>query len=217
MDLIRFSKKILEKGFRRCSICKEIKHIEAYTNNKKYYGGKSPACYECTYDNYQKFWIKQKEEIGLFYIKQYGLRKGINKFTKKIIANLKLEIEESRKPKYFLDGLEFKTNIAFANYIKKQYGHPTNQTLGRIYNGKPEEDCKLTEFEMRCKRTKGKVKVTDTITGEVFIFNNSKDDKLIKMFSKSAIIKGIKTGEKTRVTKLSKYKNPCIISRISLT
>lgn len=87
-------------------------------------------------------------------------------------------------------------------------------TEKRIMEGKTTEECRLTESKMRSiAYTQGKVKVTDTVTGQTLEFNNTADEKLNKMFSKSAITKGIKTGEKTRVTALSKYKNPCIIAR----
>ena len=88
-------------------------------------------------------------------------------------------------------------------------------TEKRISEGKTEDQCKLTESEMRSLAyTKGKVKVTDSITGEVFEFNNTSDPNLRKMFSTSAITRCILTGELTKVTSLSKYKNPCSISRI---
>ncbi len=211
----RFAKKILDKGFRRCSVCKEIKPITDYTKSKTGYRGYSNNCYECSNKLHGEYLKKQQEEIGLFYIKQYGLRKGISEFTNEIIEQLKTEIIENRKPKYFIDGLEFVTVADFARYIEVKYGLPVTMTIKRIYEGKTEEQCKMTESEMRSiAYTKGKIKVTDTVTGEVFWFNNTNDEKLTKMFSRSAITRGIKTGEKTRITGLSKYKNPCIITRI---
>ena len=114
-----------------------------------------------------------------------------------------------------MDGLGFVTVADFARYMEEKYGLPITMTEKRISQGKTEEQCKLSESEMRSiAYTQGKVKVTDTVTGEMIEFNNTADEKLNKMFSKSAITKGIKTGKKTRVTALSKYKNPCIIARI---
>lgn len=212
---LRFAKKILDKGFRRCSVCKQIKPITDYTKSRTGYRGYSNNCYECSNKLHGKYIRKQQEEIGLFYIKQYGLTKGISEFNDEVIKQLRLEIIENRKPKYFIDGLEFVTVRDFARYIEQKYGLPITMTEKRIADGKTEEQCKLTESKMRSiAYTHGKVKVTDTVTGEVFEFNNTRDDGLLKMFSISAITKGIKTGEKTRITALSKYKNPCIITRI---
>jgi len=212
---LRFSEKILGKGFRRCSVCKDIKPLEAFKKNKNQYKGVSNNCYDCSRKLHKDFVDRQTEEIGVFYIKQYGIRKGVVDFTDEVMQQLKQEIIESRKPKYFIDGLEFVTVADFARYIKKEYGLPITTTEKRISEGKNEQDCKLSEREMRSiAYTQGKIKVTDTVTGEVFEFNNTADEKLNKMFSKSAITKGIKTGEKTRITGLSKYKNPCIITRI---
>ena len=214
----RFSKKIFEKGFRRCSVCKNTKPITEYYQKESAFGGYSNTCKDCNYQLTQKFIKSQKKEIGLFHIKQYGKRKyDIVEFDENIITKLKNEIIENQKPKYFIDGKSFVTVAEFARYIENKYGHPITMTEKRIYDGKTEEDCKLTEYQARCKYSgtiKGKIKVTDTITGEVFEFNNTTDERLNKMFSRATITTCIKTGEKTRITSLSKYKNPCIIARI---
>jgi len=212
---LRFSEKILGKGFRRCSVCKDIKPLEAFKKNKNQYKGVSNNCYDCSRQLHHAFYINQKEKIGKSFIQEYGKRKGIVVFDKKVLNELKNEIIESRKPKLFLDGKGFVTVADFARYIELQYGLPVTMTEKRISEGKTEEQCKMTESEMRSiAYTQGKIKVTDTVTGEIFEFNNTADEKLNKMFSKSAITNGIKTGEKTRITGLSKYKNPCIITRI---
>lgn len=212
----RFAAKIFDKGFRRCAICKDIKPIDDYTKHKECYREKMNTCKDCNYKLSRKYIISQRETIGLFHIKQYGKQKyGITKFDENTITKLKNEIIENRKPKYFIDGMEFVTMADFAVYVKEKYGLPITMTIKRISAGKTEEQCKLTEREMRSiAYTQGKVKVTDTITGEVFVFNNTSDEKLLKMFSRTALTRGIKTGEKTRITALSKYKNPCTITRI---
>jgi hypothetical protein len=213
---LRFSKKILDKGFRKCSICKDIKPIIQYPKAEKVFGGHSNTCKDCSYQLSQIFIKSQRKTIGIFHIKQYAKQKyGITKFDENIIAKLKNEIIENRKPKYFIDGKDFVTIADFARYIESVYGLPITMTEKRISEGKTEEQCKLTESEMRSiAYTKGKVKVTDTITGEVLMFNNTTDERLLKMFSASAINRCIKTGEKTRITALTKYKNPCTIARI---
>lgn len=212
----RFSKKIFAKGFRRCSVCKDTKSITEYQKNKTAFGGYSNTCRDCNYQLTKKFKKSQKEETGLFHVKQYGKRKyGIVEFDENIITKLKNEIIENKKPKYFVDGKSFVTVVEFARYIKNKYGLPISTTEKRILAGKTEEQCKLTESQMKSiAYTKGKIKVTDTITGEVFEFNNTTDERLNKMFSRTTVTTCIKTGEKTRITSLSKYKNPCIIARI---
>ena len=214
----RFSKKIFDKGFRRCSICKDTKPITEYYEKENNFGGHSNNCKDCGYELTQKFIKSQREIIGLFHIKQYGKQKyGIVEFDENTITKLKNEIIENRKPKYFIDGKSFVTIAEFARYIENKYGLPITTTEKRILAGKTEEQCKLTEYEARCKFSgtlKGKIKVVDIVTKEEFIFESTRDIGLTKMFSSSAITKGIKTGEKTRMTSLSKYKNPCIISRI---
>lgn len=95
------------------------------------------------------------------------------------------------------------------------YNIPITTTESRIREGWNEIDCLLSEHDARSRAyTKGKIKVIDTITKKVMYFTNTRDPSLRKMFSDSAITKGTQTGEPTRITSLSKYKNPCIIKRI---
>lgn len=214
---LRFAKKIANKGFRRCSDCKQILPLTKFNRQKNVYKGRQHVCYDCMHKRVKEYVNKQKKEIGDFYIRQYGLLKGITKFTKKIKAQLKEEIIKRRSAKYFIDGQEFVTLADFARYIENKYGLPVTTTEKRIQDGKTEEECKLSEHEMRKKYSgtiKGKVVVTDTVTGEVFEFNNTKDENLFKMFSLSTITRCIKTGEKTKTAKNSKYSNPCFIKRI---
>jgi hypothetical protein len=212
---LRFADKILKKGFRRCSVCKEIKPLTEYSKSKSGYGGYSNNCYECSNRLHSEFLQKQKEIIGGFYVKQYVLSKYGVRISDDEIENYRHEIRENRKPKYFIDDKSFITIRDFARYIERKYGNPITMTEKRIMKGKTEDECKLTESEMRSLAyTKGKIKVTDTISGKTFDFKNTRDKRLLKMFSTSAITKAIKTGEPTRITKLSKYKNPCTIERI---
>jgi NAD-dependent SIR2 family protein deacetylase len=211
----RFALKIAEKGFRRCSNCKSIKPLEMYSNSKNEYLGKANICKECYTDLHREYCQQQQEQVGDFYVKQYGLRKGIVEFTEEIMKELRNEIEAKREPKYFLDGKGFLTISDFARYVEAEYGLPITMTEKRIHEGKTEEECKLSESEMRSRAyTKGMIKVTDTITGEVFYFKNTKDKKLLEMFSSTAITRCIQSGKKTGITSLSKYKNPCTIVRV---
>lgn len=214
----RFADKIFKKGFRRCSICKEIKHLSSYSKSKSGYGGYSNNCYACSHKLHSEFLQKQKEEIGDFYIRQYGLKRGIKVFDKEILERLRIEIIESRKPKYFLDGNEFLTGINLADYILKKYDIPITTTLKRLTDGCTESDCIIKERDFRRlknKANKGNIKVTDTVTKEVYHFTNTKDEELLKMFGASTITEGIKTGRPVgRKSRISKYPNPCIIERI---
>ena len=147
---VRFSKKILDKGFRRCCTCKNIKPINEYQTNEKTFGGHTHTCKDCNYNLSSNFIKLQREKIGLFHIKQYGKQKyGIIEFDENIITKLKNEIIESRKPKFFLDGKEFLTLADFARYILDEYGLPITMTTKRISQGKTEEQCKLSESKMR--------------------------------------------------------------------
>lgn len=206
----RFAKKILGKGFRRCSVCKEIKPIMEFGKSDKSFGGHFHNCKDCNYKLSQTFIKSQREKIGLFYIKQYGKQKyGYVKFNKRIIDKLKSEILENRKPKFFVDGFEFVTVADFGRYIEDKYGVKAETVERRILVGRTEDECKLSESDMRSLAyTMGKIVVTDTVTGQIFEFKNSSDKGLTEMFSSSAIDHAIKTGKKTRITSLSKYKNP---------
>jgi hypothetical protein len=212
----RFANEIEDKGFRRCTVCKDIKPLTEFTKNKGQKNGISNTCYHCNHKLHNEFLMKQKEEIGDFYVKQYCLRNyKYNPKTKEDIEKYRNEIKEKRKPKYFIDNKSFVTIADTARYIEEVYGLPKTMTRRRITEGKTLEDCKLTENQMRSKAyTQGQIKVTDTVTGGVFYFKNSLDKDLLKMFAKCTIASAIKSGKPTRVTSSSKYKNPCIIERI---
>jgi len=214
----RFAKNIAEKGFRRCSICKEIKSLSLdFPKNKSDYKGISNNCKSCGFKLHKAFISNQRETLGDSYVKEYGKLRGIKKFTKKIMQSLRDEIEESRKPKYFIDGKEFVTCMDLARYILDVYKHEIGTTEKRINAGYTEEECKLSEFEIRRLKSgtnKGNVKVTDTITGKVWYFFNTKDEELMKMFSLWAINKAIKHGNLTGGYNNSKYPNPCKIERL---
>ncbi len=212
---LRFAKDLFKKHFRRCSVCKNIKPLTEYAHDKSSYGGYANNCKECNRAAVAKLQQHGKTTISDWYVREYGKRSGISKFDKSTISRLRKEIIEKRKSKYFIDGKEFVTIAAFAQYIKSEYGLPITMTKKRISEGKSPEECKLTENQMRSMAySKGKIKVTDTVTGEIFEFVNTNDAELLKMFASVTIAHGIKTGNKTRITKLSKYKNPCTIERI---
>lgn len=215
---LRFADKIEEKGFRKCSICKTIKPINEFKKNKGQKNGISNTCYECGHKLHRDFILKQRNDIGDFYVRQYCLRNyNYIPKTKEDIEKYRNEIIEKRAPKFFIDGKAFVTIAETARYIEMEYGIPVSATEKRISEGKTLEECKLTESEMRSKaHTKGQIKVTDTVTGKIFLFKNATDENLLKMFATSTISSAIKSGKPTRITKLSKHKNPCIIQRVQV-
>lgn len=64
------------------------------------------------------------------------------------------------------------------------------------------------------KLSKGKIKVTDLVTNEIFIFDSLADKKLLKMLSHTLIKKALKTDGITKIHYRCRYKNPCKVERI---
>lgn len=221
---LRFAVKIADKGFRRCCVCKEIKPLTEYKKNKGQYLGISNNCYYCANKLHSEFVKKQQQTIGTSYIKEFGKLKGITEFNEDILNDLKNEILENKaereRLKYFLDGKSFTTLDAFALYVEQKYGVNPSTVIYRINAGYKEKDCIISENEARSKAyTKGQIKVTDCKTGEMFIFKNTRDKNLLKMFSSTTITEYLKTGEtviRKREQKKgqSKYRIDCKIERI---
>lgn len=213
---VRFSKALLKKNFRRCSVCKQILPLSEFNPSSKVYGGYVNTCKECNVTLTKHYRQKQQLNPGRFYLRQYGLRKGIHVFTDEVYAELRQEIENKRAERYFIDGKGFVTVSDFADYMFSTYGIPVTTTKKRITEGYTTEQCRLTQQEARSRgHSKGCIVVTDTVTGKIFRFRNTHDAGLKKMFSSSAINRSLRTGEPTKVTQLSKYANPCIIQRIT--
>lgn len=213
----RFANKIFAKGFRRCSVCKEIKPLGGFTKNKSQSSGISNNCYECSKKLHDDFVQISRKKIGEFYIKQHGKRRGITELDDDVIAKLKKEIEENRKPKYHLDGKSFLTIADFARYVNGNYNIPTTTTACRIKVGATEQECTISESEYRSLKSgcnKGRIKVTDTITGKKYIFTNTRDKKLRKMIGGTSIVKGIKTGKPVGGYRNSLWENPLLIERL---
>lgn len=221
----RFAKKISKKGFKRCAECKDIKELSEFHKNKNNYLGVSAICKICSGELHSKFWFEEKNNIGNFYIKNYGKRVYNYKksdFTDEIMDNLKKEILEKRQSKYFLDNKEFLHITEFGKYIEEIYGIKEDTVYKRIFKGYTETECILSEKEIRMLKSgsnKGQIKVTDLITNEIFYFKNTKDENLLKMFGGKAITIALKTKKPTnitRITKATKHINPCLIERTGL-
>ena len=211
---LRYSKTIASKGFRRCSVCKDTKPLTDFAKSKKRYMGISNNCKSCGFKKHKEFQDKQYEEITDWYVKEYGKEKGLSTFNKNIIDSLRIEIIKSREPKYFLDGESFVTISEFARYILSKYGILITTTEKRIYKGYSEEECKLSENEIRRSKSGtslGKIKVTDVVTGQEWIFVNRSNKSIFKMFTQRTISEAIKTGELTKGSKRGLHPNPCKI------
>lgn len=212
----RFSATLLDKKFRRCSICKQILPLMEFNPSTTSAGGYSHTCKECNVHLTRNYRQRQMMESGHFHLRQYGLRKGITEFTDEVYEKLREEIDAKRETRFVIDGHGFVTVTDFAEFMLETYKIPVTTTSKRISEGYTVEQCKLSEKEARSiAKTKGSILVTDTVTGKTFRFRNTHDPELNNMFSTSAIARCIKTGEATRVTNLSKYPNPCTIKRVS--
>ena len=214
---VRFAKDIFKKHFRRCSVCKNIKPLTEFAKQKNRYGGYSNNCKECNNNAVAELQQRGKKTISDWYVREYGKRSGLSKFDKPTLSKLRKEIIEKRKPKYFLDGKEFVTMEDFAKYVLATYGMSIYCTCKRIDKGYKEADCIIPEKEFRSihnGRNLGQIKVTNTITKEVFLFRNTKDAGLLKMFGGSKIKEALETKQVTKTGTTSKYKYPCLIERI---
>lgn len=149
----RFADKIGEKGFKKCSSCKEIKPLNFYSKNKSTHDGINKNCKECSKERLDEFQKKQRIEIGDFYIKQYKKRNNIKSDYEAIN-----EIKEKRKIKHKLDGFDFYSTRQFADYIFKKHGILQKTTEARVSNGYNDLDCTLDSSSLRskaqCKRRK---------------------------------------------------------------
>ena len=211
----RFAGKMFEKGFRRCSVCKETKPINLYPKNKSRGCGISSNCYECCNKLHKDFMEIQTINIGDSYVKEYGKRKGITIFDKNVIIKLRNEILESRKPIHFLDNKSFLTTRDLARYVFQKYNIPMTTTESRIGKGASEIDCTIKESEYRSLAySKGVIQVTDTITKKVYIFKNSSDKRLKLMACNRTVLKGINTGLPVGGYRNSVWANKILIKRI---
>jgi len=155
--LLTISKELFNKGFRKCSICKDVKELEKFSKNKTSSGGYSHNCYECQTQLTKKYVIEQRENLGDYHLTQYCVRKY--KISKEEVTNelrelARIEILEKRKPKFNLDGKYFFNQKDFAKYVYKNYGVPISTVLGRIRDGKKEKDCIISNTVYRSNAVK---------------------------------------------------------------
>lgn len=150
----RYAYKILEKGFKRCSICKDTKLISDFSKSKSCYKGINNSCYSCSKKLSSRYVKESNKEITLHYIKQFAKRKNIKFETKKDIENVIKLIKKIRTPKYFIDNKGFIRLSDFCRYMLKIYNQPISRTAKRINDGKSEEECKMSTSQMRVKYIK---------------------------------------------------------------
>lgn len=146
---VRFAKKILEKGFRRCTLCKNIKLLSDFGSNKSKFNGVDNICIVCDTNRARQYYKEQRDNITDFYVKQYAKWNGYKEVDDELIKELRTKIKESRKSKYHVDGIGFNTIRDFARYIESNYGISVVATEKRISKGCTEEECKMTRNELR--------------------------------------------------------------------
>jgi hypothetical protein len=124
---VRFARKILTKGFRRCSICKDIKHISEFSKDKHSKNTKdnktSHTCKDCNY-----------------------------KLHRHYLDNVHNKRVEAMPIKHTVDNKDFKSDRSFAIYLLKTYEIPITQTEKRIQTYKyTDEQCTLPSHKIRHK------------------------------------------------------------------
>lgn len=126
---------------KNCNKCGELKKDTDFHKLKN-------TCKKCDFEKHKKFQDEQRENLGDWYVKEYGkYTYKIKEFTQKIIDELRLELIEKRKPKYHIDNLSFMTIRDFAKYILEKYKIPISTVEKRINKGFSEYECTLNRKE----------------------------------------------------------------------
>ena len=162
---IKFANKLFDKGFKKCGMCKSIKPLSEFREDKKVSKGHITVCHECI----QKRFRIQKETLGDSYVKNHIKRNNLSitlDEARKIIL-------EKREHRFIIDNQSFKTLLDFSNYVFQQYSIPLSTTANRIRHGYSENDCKLSQHEIysrSLKKSWGKrSKIRLTIDDKEFI------------------------------------------------
>jgi hypothetical protein len=145
---LRFSKAIFKKGFRRCSVCKNIQPLDNFWKCVGRAGGIAHNCKNCSVDLNRK----AQGELSNAWVRA---RTGSKSYNPKVLTKLRNQILKKRAqkiaPKYFVDGKGFVTQDDIARYIHKTYGVSEFTVIKRLSKGYPVEDLKLSEFDARSK------------------------------------------------------------------
>lgn len=108
----------------------------------------SGTCKVCDNERHQAFVEEQTKNIGDWYVKQYGkMNHKIKYFTQDIIDHLRLEIIDKRKPKFFLDDMEFTKKSDFAKYVEEKYKIPKTTVVKRLEGNCTEIQCTLNRSD----------------------------------------------------------------------
>jgi len=169
---------LLAKGMKRCTDCKDDLPLDKFSKNKTDNSGYSAVCYQCSKKRVRKYQIEGKKKLGTHYLKRFAIENyGVKHedITDEILEIAKLHIQAKRSLRYYLDGLEFKTLEAFADYVEMKYGVGVHAVKRRIYSGRTELECTIPEYDFRSQfgcKSRGKIKVTNIDTNEVTIYTS---------------------------------------------
>jgi hypothetical protein len=212
---IRFGRKIKSKGFKRCTGCKDILPFSEYHPSTASHDGFAYVCKVCSVKYTKDYIHRQREELSDYYVTQrFKEKHGRNPEHSKEIDEWRKVLTKRRAVKYTIDGKDFNTKQGLANYLLTEYGQKVDQTISRISAGCEIERLKTPSSEYRSEgASKGKVTMTDTVTGFVTIFKSVKEVERKGFFCAAAVMNSIKTGKPTRITKRSNYPNPVIFKR----
>lgn len=162
----------------RCNTCGYNQPTEEYYIRNKVTGKRNPRCRDCVMKQMGVIEIGKQRFSNR--IADKGLRrcsickdiKPLTEYTgskksylgksntcyecsrKLLLEFTKNRRLKNRKPNYFIDGKDFVKKTEFARYVNVTYGIPISTTMKRIQDGKTEEQCKLSQYEMRSLRFK---------------------------------------------------------------
>jgi len=143
---IRFANRLFDKGFKKCGMCKSIKPLSEFREDKKHSNGYISVCHECI----QKRFRIQKETLGDSYVKNHIKRNNLSITP----DEARKTILEKREHRYIIDNQSFKTLLDFSNYVFQQYHIPLSTTANRIRQGYSVNDCKLSQHEIYSRSLK---------------------------------------------------------------
>lgn len=169
---------LLTKGLKRCTDCKKDLPFDKFCKNKTDKTGYSGNCYACSKKRVQSYKIESRNKLGTHYLKRFAIENyGVRHehITDEILEIAKLHIQAKRNLKYYLNGLEFKTLEAFADYVEIKYGVGAHAVKYRIRTGRTELECTIPEYDFRSEfgcKSRGKIKVTNIDTNQITIYTS---------------------------------------------
>ena len=210
---LRFAAKLLEKGFKRCGMCKAIKPLSEFRVDKNTSTGHITICHDCLSKDFKI----RKETLSDSYVKNHIKRMKLS-IT---IEQARKIILETREHRFNIDNKSFKTLQDFTIYVFQQYSIPLSTTANRIRNGYTENDCKLSQHDfqsMSVKKSYGKrSKIRLTIDNKEFISKADFAEYLFVTYSisKSATEQRLRKGYSEQECMLSRNESYKISKRKS--